>query len=535
MTLNTLEKRIKAASSTDARPLMAQLRRGVEKESLRVSESGYLAQTPHPLMLGSALTHPHITTDFSEAQLELITGVHPSADDCVNELDEIHRYVARHIGEDMLWAASMPCMLSSDSDVPVGRYGTSNIGMAKTVYRLGLGHRYGRLMQTISGVHYNLSMPQALWPFLADADKSNEPPIEYQTESYLRLIRNFRRYSWLLLYLFGASPAVCRTFLKHRSHRLQPLDAGTLHAPFGTSLRMGRLGYQGEAQAALHVSYNSLESYAVTMHEALTRPHPPYVTLGLKQDGEYIQLNTSLLQIENEFYGAIRPKRRVESAERPLRALRERGVEYVEVRSLDLNPFMRLGLDDVTMRFLDVFLTFCLFDTSPPDSKDESAEQAHNQLLVVEEGRKPDLALVRQGSERRLSEWSTEILDRLTPIAELLDGANGANHHGQAVAAQLAKVDDPELTPSGRVLAHLRSEGIPFFRFAMDQSINHRADLLNNPLDDRRENEFRRMSETSLDEQKRIEEADVLSFDEHIERYLSQDLLVPNTREKHAS
>lgn len=514
---------------------MASLRRGVEKESLRVTESGYLAQTPHPSMLGSALTHPHITTDFSEAQLELITGVHANADDCLKELDEIHGYVVRHIGDEVLWAASMPCMLSSDADIPVGRYGTSNIGTAKTVYRLGLGHRYGRLMQTISGVHYNFSMPEAIWQYLANGDKSKQPLTDYQTESYLGLIRNFRRYSWLLLYLLGASPAVCRTFLKNRSHRLEPLDAGTLHAPFGTSLRMGRLGYQGEEQAALHVSYNSLESYAVTMQEALTRPHPPYVRLGVKRDGEYLQLNTSLLQIENEFYGAIRPKRRITTGERPLRALQERGVEYVEVRALDLNPFLRSGIDDETMRFLDVFLLFCLFEESLPDTPDESAEHAHNQLLVVEEGRRPGLTLVRQGRDQRLSTWSMELLDRVQPIAELLDSAGNTRSHGEALTSQVTKIENPDATPSARILERLRSDHIPFFRFAMDQSTTHRDYFRSRPLSDQRENEFRRMGEASLEEQKRIEGADSLSFDEYIERYLSQDLLVPKNRTQQAS
>lgn len=514
---------------------MAALRRGVERETLRVSESGYLAQTPHPTMLGSALTHPHITTDFSEAQLEFITGVHTSVEACETELGEIHRYVVRHIGDELLWASSMPCMLSSDADVPVGRYGTSNVGMSKTVYRLGLGHRYGRLMQTISGVHYNFSLPEAMWSVLAESDKSNAPLLDYQTESYLGLIRNFRRRSWLLLYLFGASPAVCRTFLKNRSHRLEPLDAGTLHAPFGTSLRMGRLGYQGESQAALHISYNDLASYAVTMQEALTRPYPPYVSLGVKQNGEYVQLNTSLLQIENEFYTTIRPKRRTETGERPLRALRERGVEYVEVRAIDLNPFMPLGVDAQTMRFLDIFLTYCLFDESPPDAKDESVEQMHNQLLVVDEGRRPGLMLVRQGRELSLKQWGKEMLDRLTPIAELLDAACGTNLYGAALTAQLEKIDDAAQTPSAKILAMLRSEGAPFFRFAMDQSLKHRADLLAQPLSEQRENEFRRMSVESLDEQKKIEAGDVLSFDEYIESYISQDLLVPTRREQHAS
>ena len=298
---------------------------------------------------------------------------------------------------------------------------------------------------------------------------------------------------------------------------------------------MGRLGYQGEEQARLHVSYNNLESYAVTMHEALTRPYPPYVSLGVKRDGEYLQLNTSLLQIENEFYGAIRPKRRTESSERPLRALRERGVEYVEVRALDLNPFLRSGIDDETMRFLDAFLLFCLFEDSPPDTTDESSEESHNQLLVVEQGRRPGLTLVSHGNDRTLLEWSKELLDRIQPIAELLDAAGNTRAHGDALAAQVVKVENPEATPSARVLERLRSDGIPFFRFAMDQSTTHREHFLSHPLSDQRESEFRHMSEASLEDQKRIEGEDTLTFDEYIERFLSQDLLVPQNPKQQAS
>ena len=192
-------------------------------------------------------------------------------------------------------------------------------------------------------------------------------------------------------------------------------------------------------------------------------------------------------------------------------------------------------IDDETMRFLDVFLLFCLFEDSPPDTPDESAEHAHNQLLVVEEGRRPGLTLVGQGRGQRLSTWSTELLDRVQPIAELLDSAGNTRSHGEAVASQVAKVENPDATPSARVLERLRSDGIPFFRFAMDQSTTHRDYFRSRPLSDQRENEFRRMGEASLEEQKRLEGADSLSFDEHIERYLSQDLQVPQNRTQQAS
>jgi glutamate--cysteine ligase len=269
---------------------LAGMRRGVEKESLRISPDGRLALTPHPQALGSALTHPRITTDFSESQLEFVTGVHPDAQACLAELTRIHQFVYRSIGEELLWVGSMPCRLPADETIPIGRYGTSNIGRAKSVYRMGLGLRYGRRMQTISGIHYNWSMPGL------------------SNEQYFGLIRNFRRHSFLLLLLFGASPAVCASFVEGRDHGLQPLNATTYHLPHATSLRMGRLGYQSDAQAALAVSYNSLEDYAASLEGALTRPHPPYERLGVRNlGGEYHQLATSLLQIENEFYGTIRP------------------------------------------------------------------------------------------------------------------------------------------------------------------------------------------------------------------------------------
>ena len=371
------------------------MRRGIEKESLRSLPDGKLALTPHPLALGSALTHPRITTDYSESQLELITGAHTDVHPCLDELRQIHQFTVRELaaaGSDRLWVSSMPCGLPTDETIPLGRYGSSNVGRAKSVYRMGLGHRYGRRMQTISGIHYNWSLPGV------------------DNAGYFGLIRNFRRHAFLLLTLFGASPAVCSTFVEGREHELQPLGSGgSLHMPHGTSLRMGRLGYQSDAQASLCVSYNSLEGYAASLHDALTRPWPAYEALGIKNPGgDYNQLATTLLQIENEFYGTIRPKRTIQAGERPLHALRERGVEYVEVRLMDLDPFEPLGIRASTLRFLDVFLLHCLLADSPPDSPAEVREMAHNQHLTAARGREPGLQLLRGGEPRALQDWGQQ-------------------------------------------------------------------------------------------------------------------------------
>ena len=481
------------------------LLRGIEKESLRSQTSGALATTPHPARLGAALTHRNITTDFSESQLELITGVHSSPDACLNELTEIHQVVYRAIGDEMLWCASMPCGLPAEDAIPIGRYGHSNIGRAKSVYRMGLAHRYGSRMQMISGIHYNFSLPDPL-----------------SNDKYFALIRNFRRHSWLLLYLFGASPAVCSSFVAGREHELERLSEGTLYLPYATSLRMGRLGYQSDAQASLAVSYNCLESYAASLQEALTKPYPAYAAIGIGEGDDYRQLATSLLQIENEFYGTIRPKRVIRTGERPLHALRERGVEYVEVRLLDLEPFCPIGITTSTIRFLDVFLLHCLLCDSPPDTPEELAAIVRNKQRVAARGREPGLRLVRGSQEVELSEWSAQVLAECEPIAAALDAANVTTAHRDVLATAVATLNDPARTPSARVIqAMQREHGDSYVRFVRAQSLAHRDTMLQLPLAQEVDESFVRLAEISLDEQRQIEAADTVPFETYRQQYLS--------------
>ncbi|MEM8767503.1 MAG: glutamate--cysteine ligase [Pseudomonadota bacterium] len=493
---------------------------GIEKESLRVTGDGQLSNRPHPADLGSPLTHPNITTDFSEAQLELITAVHADPERAIEELTDVHRYVYENMGEELLWTGSMPCILGKDEDIPVGRYGSSNIAMAKTVYRLGLGHRYGRLMQTISGIHYNFSLPEIFWVPFAES-RGAKPGQNFQTESYFGLIRNFRRTSWLLIYLFGASPAICKSFVKDQPHRLDVFDEGSLYLPYGTSLRMGNLGYQSDAQSSLHISYNSLEEYAASMREALTTSYPDYEAIGVKVDGEYRQLNTALLQIENEFYGTIRPKRPIKRGERPLTALTSRGVEYVEVRCLDLNPFLPAGIDAVEARFVNLFLLYCLLLESPPDSREESAIMGENQLAVVERGREPGLELATLKGSIPMVTWAKKILEDLQPLAELLDQQAGNDLYSYSLEQQVAKLNDATLTPSARMLEIMRSQQIPYFRFTMNQSIAHKGYFDEHPLRDSALSHYQRLASDSIERQQEVEAADTVDFDAFLEDYLA--------------
>ena len=504
--MNTLQERIQQLSSDR----LAGIRRGIEKEGLRVLPTGGLDLTPHPVALGSALTHPHITTDYSESQIELITGAHLGVQDCLDELTAIHQYVYRVLqpqGGEMLWVASMPCNLPTDETIPLARYGNSNVGRAKSVYRMGLGHRYGRRMQTISGIHYNWSLPGVT------------------NEDYFGLIRNFRRHAFVLLYLFGASPALCPCFVEGRTHRLQPLGAAgqSMYLPHATSLRMGRLGYQSDAQASLAVSYNGLQGYADSLHEALTRPYPAYEAVGIRNPGgDYNQLATSLLQIENEFYGTIRPKRTVRTGERPLHALRERGVEYVEVRLMDIDPFVPVGITAPTMRLLDVFLLHCLLSDSPPDTPEEIAELKQNQHLTAERGREPGLLLQRQGQAVALTQWGDEVLAACEPLAAALDATHGCTDYSAALREARALMQAPERTPSARVLdTMVREHASSFESFAFHQSELARDTLLNLPWTAEQQARYLAMSEESIAAQKAIEAADTLPFEAWREQYMA--------------
>ena len=504
---------------------LAKIRRGIEKESLRITPEGKLATSAHPAALGSALTHHSITTDYSEALLEFITPVNDSICDSLSALEDIHSFVYQQLDDEILWAASMPCIVTGDAGIPVAHYGTSNVARMKTVYRYGLGHRYGRLMQAISGIHYNWSMPKSYWQRAWQAAGSPGELQDYITERYLGLIRNFRRYSWLLIYLFGASPAVCASFLRGRdNHGLQPFDeqGRSLYLPHGTALRMGDLGYNSEAQKNLSICYNSLDHYVETLCSAILQPHPAYREIPAGHDGDYQQLNDSLLQIENEFYSPIRPKRVADSGETALNALVRGGIEYIEVRCVDVSPFSPVGLDEEQIRFIDTFLLYCLLRESPLCDDDLQAAQARNLEAVVNRGREPGLTLDRSGRQVAMTDWADELLQGMAPVAQLFDTAHGVADYTTALARQSEKIADPELTPSARILREMRERELPFFRLAMGYSEEWAQYFRNRALPQETAQAFANESERSLAAQAEIEANDTLSFEAYLAQYFEQ-------------
>lgn len=505
--------------------------RGLEKESLRVTQNDQLATTPHPETLGSALTHPQITTDYSEALLEFITQPHYRIKHLLAELDDIHRFTHSSLStlNERLWPSSMPCLLGSDREIPVARYGTSHSGMMKTIYRVGLGYRYGRAMQTIAGIHYNVSFSDELWQHLYEAQQSTLNFTDFKTEQYFAMIRNFRRYFPLLIYLFGASPAISKNFVKDRAHKLQahPTAPDTLFLPHATSLRMGDLGYQSDAQKQLVIDYNNLDDYVNTLYHAITQVHPEYESIGkIDADGNYRQLNTSLLQIENEFYSSIRPKRSAERGETALTALRDRGVEYVEVRCLDLNPFEPLGITAPQLRFVDAFLLFCLLSPSPQSDAQETAEILENQRLVVNFGRDPQLSLTQGDEKIAFKDWAIKLINNIRECSHALDRAyerdfTADDSFTTSADQQLAKVHDLTLTPSAAVAKQLDA-GESFIELTSCLAHAHAEFFKTRPLDPATTQEFVARSQKTLSDQSELEASQQNSFEQYLADYYLQ-------------
>ena len=480
-----------------------------------MTPGGELARTAHPRSLGNPLTHPHITTDFAEAQVEVISGVHKGMDACFEELLDLHAFVYQRLSQDneLLWTSSMPCLIGGEEDIALAEYGHTNEGRLKHLYRKSLTIRYGTKMQTVSGIHYNVSLPAEL---LTEAFGSPTP-------AYMHLIRNVNRYAWLLMLLFGASPALCHTFLEPGvKHKLKRWDTGTLYRPYATSLRMGPLGYTGRSQRKLYVSCNSLEDYTSALVRAMKTPYAPFSRLGLYEQGERHQMNLNLIQFEAEYYSNIRPKRVPNSGERPIQALMRGGVEYVELRCVDLNPYHPLGLSKEQVRFYDSFLLACLLMESPPDSREEARENRRNQWRVVRSGRSPRLKLKRAGEAEGGKTWALELLERCRQAAELLDQANDTQSYQAAVAAQVDKVHNPERMPSSQILNAFFDSKRSFFGYAKDLAVDTQAQMLAHEVAPDRRTQFEREVRESLEQAARLEQAPQPDFDAFVDAWLAR-------------
>lgn len=503
------------------------MQRGIERETLRMQANGFLSQTAHPKGLGSALTHSKITTDYSEALLEFITSPKSSIADALAELQEIHAVVQQHLPNgEKLWSMSMPCMLDEqEENIPLAYYGTSNLGRFKTLYRRGLGVRYGRRMQTIAGVHYNLSFPDVLFIELQkqeqDADLKQLSLQDYRSYRYFALIRNFLRLLPLIIYCIGASPAVCRCFLTGREHHLQDFVRGSLYLPDATALRMGNLGYQNTAQKSLGIHYNHLNGYLTGLQRAVHTRFPAFSALGLNDEtGEPIQINDHILQIENEYYSLIRPKQIPQAGETPAQALANRGVAYIELRAVDVNPYNPIGIDETTAGFLESLALYCLLADSPSISAEEQQLLDENQADIINRGRADDVKIRTTQGEVLFKDWAEQHLQQIASLAQQLDEIQQLSIYYPAVQTMLARVQDKQKTLSAQVLADIAEQGSTwkFGYYLAEQYEKYYQDY---PLSAEKHAFYQHLADESLDKQQQLEQDSSVSFAEYVQQYRS--------------
>ena len=491
---------------------------GIEKESLRTDPQANIAQSDHPPELGATLTHPFITTDYSEALLEFVTPPLPDSGQALTFLDDIHRFVYPRIGAESLWPGSMPPRLAGEQSIRIAHYGSSNLGQMKEVYRRGLGYRYGKTMQVIAGIHVNLSIDQAFWPRWQVLKNDPSELRDFVDQQYFIQIRNLQRIGWLIPYLFGASPVVDESFGHAGAGRLAELDRHTRVAEDATSLRLGDIGYTNhrENEIGIKACYTSLPEYVHCLANAINKPYKPYEEIGVCVDGVYRQLNANILQIENEYYSNVRPKQITLANEKPTHALLHRGVRYVEIRSLDLNPFSARGVEQEQLDFIELLFLYCLLADDRSIDRRQREEIDINAYEVSHHGRRPGLELRLDGDSVPLAQWGESIFAEMRQLAELLDKPN----YIAALDRYEPALRDPNETLSAKILKEMRLKSSTYLDLIHGYAQNYQA--ATQPLAAEREKEFINIATESLAKQKQIEAADSLPFADFLSEYFAR-------------
>ena len=487
---------------------------GIERESLRL-DGRKISSKNHPKSLGSPLFNSFITTDFSESQIEMISP--PSINDSflINTLENIHQYTSANIGDELLWPFSIPPSSLTNKDVEIAFYGNSNLARFKSLYRKGLSKRYGKIMQTISGTHFNYSLPEKFWgeKFL---DKKSEK--RNRNLVYFRTLRNIRRTNWIILFLFGCSPVIGQNLVDKSMKNFNFLNKDDLFLPFATSLRMSDIGYKNAGQINLNISYDGIDEYVQSLRKATNTQSEEFSKL-INKSGEAVQISGNLLQIEDEYYAACRPKSNSKKNIRPTSMLRAGGTNYIELRSLDVNPFCNIGIDEDALNFLECFMIYCTISPSNNLKQSEIRQIEKNDLLVSREGRKPGLQLIKNDCLISLFDWGSEILKDMAQIAQILDSED--NKYSKSIQKYYSQLKDPEKTISSRLLEDLMLRNITLDELGFEISNKYKDGYvqdgaINKILLDRLKYE----TNESLVKQKKLESENEKPFSEFLDEYV---------------
>lgn len=495
---------------------------GLERETLRINQkTGRISDKGHPEAIGSALTHSNITTDFSESLLEFVTDPVDSPEAALTDLNHIQRFILEKLDEELFWPNSMPPYIESEDEIKIGYYGTSNDGKMKSLYRKGLSLRYGKMMQVISGIHYNFSLKDHLLDAFQVALAAQSPAHasveamslqQFKTDRYLHACRNISRYGFVIPFLLGASPVMDKSFLRGKENPFASLNASDSYLEKGESLRLSDIGY-GNNKCHFDVSFNTIEAFTKNIQFAITTPCNIFSQIPVVENGEYNQINNHILQIENEYYASVRPKQIMRAGENFLTALNRRGIEYIELRSIDINPLVAEGIGIEEMRFIQLLMTASILTDAPELSQKEYEHNQKNMKAVAKRGLDLDQAFTVAESTMTLKESILAVLRWLTPLAPIL-----GEKYQAALETMYARVEDPSLLPSQQVLSMLKESGTSYQAFFLAQAKRLYQEEFA-PLAEEKRVAFEVSAVKSVEKQRAIEAEPQIPFAQYLDNY----------------
>ena len=494
---------------------------GLEKESLRVDKNGTISYKMHPEKFGASLTNRYITTDYSEALIEIVTPPCCSHKEVLNYLENIIAFIYKNLDQEYLWPASMPCIIAGDKSIPIAYYGTSNPARMKTTYRRGLGNRYGRVMQVISGIHYNYSFSDKFWEEYSLCINSKKNIQDFKSEQYFIISRNLLRNGWIVAYLFGCSPAVCKSYLSGKKTTMESFDDYTYYEKYATSLRMGDIGYQNnkEEDMGVHIDYNSIEKYAKSLDEAIKTPSIEYEKIGVHKDGYYKQINSNILQIENEYYSTVRPKPDPNSKKRPAAALLEGGVNYVELRSIDNNIFSNTGIELTQLYFIELLVIHSLFSDNSEISEKEYVDIKNNLTNIAHKGRDKETKIIKKNKTVNIENELSKILNEMKDIAKIMSSIKNDDNYEICVQQQKEKIHNKKLLPSNLVIDRMKSKKISFYEFCMQNIWEQKKYFSSLKTDNNIFEILKKEAKLSLDKKNILEKSNKENYEEYIKKY----------------
>ncbi len=437
---------------------------GLEKENLRVKEGGRLDQSDHPVSKSDPF-YDAIVKDFAVSQVEFVTKPMKTPGAALDEMKRLQDHFLETY-DSHLWPFSMPCHIDKEEDIRIAEFDDSEEGRAARGYREMLAQRHGKKMQLISGVHYNFSYSDdlvAMYQKLYMPDALNMKQVK--NNLYFHVARNLLRYKWLLIYLYGASPFVDASYKEDVTKELKSIEhccaccneAHTFYEDYGTSLRMSRYGYHNKLQEEMSISYNHLEEYIEHMRNGIDQ---------------------GILQKESEYYAPLRFKNSKGIKGSMLNALEADGVEYLELRLFDLNPYEVYGMTEEQMYLTHLFLVCSIIKSSPWISKEEMNQIYANGQLVSLFGRKEGQEVFYRGDYHTIPKLGSQILEDLREIASLLDRNDPNGPYLRAVKSAEEVLADPTMLISSKLTKELLTDGLSYIGQGIRHSIYHKKEVL---------------------------------------------------------